>query len=296
MIVKHFTLSTFNYVMNTALKKVIFFTLCAIFITVVIWLWRSPAHYLRVIFLDVSQGDSILIITPDGQDILIDGGPDGSAAAKVGKYLPPWDRVIEYVIPTHQDADHITGLAGVLKKYQVRHIVWRPFPETTAVGRTVADLIRRENAEVVTADQRIDVELGEDCDLHIYAPTAAALRPGAATNDTSIVSQLDCAGKRFMFTGDAPQAVEMELIETEDVRSDVVKLGHHGSKTSSAYYFLRAVDPAYAVVSAGRENRYHHPHPSVTAMVKKLGIMLLSTQSGGDVEFRVSAGGIITYN
>lgn len=241
---------------------------------------------LHVYFFDVGQGDAIFIVTPEGEQVLIDGGPSSDVVALVSAHMPYRDRTIETVLGTHPDLDHVTGLVDVLERYAVETIITTEATGASAAADAWVEAAAAEpDAAVFYARARQVYQLGASTTLTILSP---ATNPAAlASNGGSIVARLSYDNTHFMLTGDAPQGIETYLVETASTSlpAQVLKLGHHGSDSSSAATFLRAVNPQYAVVSAGVNNRYEHPAATVLARVgANTEAAIVSTQHG-TIEF-----------
>lgn len=236
---------------------------------------------LRVWFFDVGQGDATLIVTPDGHQILIDGGPDRAVLSKLGEVMPPWDRTLDAVVATHPDADHIGGLAAVLDRYEVARVVYNGDDKDTSVADAFNAAREAEPGAVVELGRRGSVLAFGDVTLTELWPAPSALRD-EDTNVASIVYRLDYGDTSVLLMGDATEAVESQVASSAgDV--DVLKAGHHGSATSSSYAFIQAVSPELAVISCGEDNRYGHPHPAVVDRFLELGAAILRTDLDGDI-------------
>lgn len=264
-----------------------------VFVAVVVW-WpllliattgASESGYLKVHFLDVGQGDAIFIETPDGVQVLIDGGPDGTVVRELSAVMPLLDRTIDMVVGTHPDKDHIGGLIDVLERYEVAHIVVTDNAGTTAVAERFQNSVAAEGAQIYTAQAGQWYRLGEEVMMLVYSPAGRA--DVMESNASSIVVQLVYGETTFLLTGDATIAIEDYLVATFSDRldSDVLKLGHHGSRTSTSEVFLDTVTPVYAVVQAGKNNSYGHPHPEVLERVAARAIPTVSTGSDGRATF-----------
>lgn len=241
---------------------------------------------LTVAFLDVGQGDAIYIETPDGVQAIIDGGPDQSVIRELPKFMSAFDQTIQVVLATHPDKDHIGGLTDVLERYTVEHVVRTENNSDTSVAAVFAALESKENATTHYVRAGQEFMLGASTTLLILSPSSNP--EGWESNSASIVAQLIYGEVAFMLTGDAPLGVEEYLAESYGplLESEVLKLGHHGSRTSTADSFLAAVNPEYAVVSAGKGNSYGHPHETVVAKVQAQGSTILSTATEGTVIFK----------
>lgn len=263
----------------------------AVFILVLIALnaivFAVPVPYgLTVSFLDVGQGDAIFIQTGDGVELLIDGGPDSSVLRGLGNQMPFWDRRIDAVVATHPDKDHIGGLVDVLKRYDVGTIVESGVSHDTSFTRSFEKGSQSENAARILARRGMRLQLGKDAYADVLYP-ATNVSNLKETNAGSIALRVVYGETEFMLTGDAPSSVEKLLVATygEKLQSDVLKAGHHGSKTSSVESFVRAVNPKYVIYSRGCDNSYGHPHETVVALFQKLEIPTLDTCREGTITF-----------
>lgn len=242
------------------------------------------AGKLRMYFFNVGQGDAILIRTPHGEDIVIDGGPDRTALAKLGGTLPFFDRDIELAVVTHPHADHLAGLLEISKRYGLRE-VWESgfsmgddledaWNEQLHAGNIAARVVRA--GEVVARD---------GVRLEVLAPF-----PGNESrnpNDASIVIRLVYGETEVLLVGDATAAVEEKLLAewgNERLDADILKVGHHGSRDGSSREFLRAVSPETAVISVG-VNHYGHPAFRTIKHLEEAGATVYRTDRDGDVEF-----------
>jgi competence protein ComEC len=245
----------------------------------------SKKEVLRVSFLDVGQGDSILIETPNGVRALIDGGVSPSVTREIGSLLPWNERVIDLVVATHADADHIGGLPEVLEEYDVKATLEPNSSSETAVYAAWQILEREEGAAEMIAEREQVFELDQGVYLTILYPVEGMY--GLEGNDASIVSRLSYGDTCFILTGDAALAVEEELVaaDGELLDCEVLKAGHHGSRTSTSRAFVDAVSPEYTVISAGRDNRYGHPHEEVVNTLMGSGTEILGTYEHGTITF-----------
>lgn len=239
----------------------------------------------RVAFLDIGQGDAIFVESPTGRQMLIDGGANQSVLRQLPTVMGAYDRTIDVVVATHPDQDHIGGLSYVFDRYEVGAIVATESKSPSAAYGALTEGALSENAARVTARRGMLIDLGASTTFRVLYPDRDVMHE--ETNDASIVGQLTCNGQTYMLTGDAPQWVERYLVGTEGTRlkSDVLKAGHHGSNTSSAREFVKLVDPDVAIISAGKDNRYGHPHPEVIELFKAEAIAVRSTADEGTIIF-----------
>lgn len=255
-----------------------------------------PAPSLSVSFLDVGQGDSILVTGPTGIEMLIDGGKDRSVVRQLPKVMGPFDRTIDAVVATHPDADHTGGLPDVLARYRVSRILESGREAESSFAQRLEDAEARERGAarmLVRQGMRIHLGGGAYADV-LHPEDNVAKLPD--TNDASVVMRVVYGDTAFMLTGDAPVWVEDRIIArygTAALESDVLKAGHHGSKTSTGASFLAAVDPDTVVISAGRDNSYGHPHEEVVERIRASGTSLVSTAEQGTVTL-VSDGASVT--
>ncbi|MDX9893383.1 MAG: MBL fold metallo-hydrolase [Patescibacteria group bacterium] len=239
---------------------------------------------LQIYFFDVGQGDSMLIKTPGQQYIVIDGGPDNTLIYKLGRYLPFYQRQIDLIILTHPDADHLVGLNEVLRRYQVENILVTGIVDAEPAYEEFWRLVKYHQTRVLLAGQTKNINLSADLNLAILYPNSSLVGQKVAdSNDSSIVVRLDYPTGCVVLTGDASQSVEKQLLATDSKLScGLLKLGHHGSKTSSSLDWLKAVNPALAIIQVG-ENKFGHPSPEVLNRLTQLNIPVLTTRSVGDI-------------
>jgi competence protein ComEC len=242
---------------------------------------------LHIDFLDVGQGDSALVTMPDGTTLLVDGGGKIAEATRsigetvVSEYL--WWRglaEVDYVLVTHADADHIDGLNDVLKNFAVRRALIAREPAGDPEFSKFSETLKQTNtaAEILQAG---DV-------IHFGAAEVSVLWPPAggdgSTNNDSIVLRVKFGERSILLTGDIEKQAEKALLGSQqDLRADVVKVPHHGSKTSSTEDFVRATAPQFAVISVGRHSMFGHPHKDVVQRWQANGATVLTTGECGTI-------------
>ncbi|MBI2628088.1 MAG: MBL fold metallo-hydrolase [Candidatus Niyogibacteria bacterium] len=242
---------------------------------------------LTVAFLNVGQGDAILVDTPNNQQILIDGGPNKQVLAELSKVLPFYDRSIDVVIATHSDQDHISGLLDVLERYEVDFVMEPGVESETTVYKEFEKLVDEKQIKKILARRGMKLRLSDNAYLLILFPDRDVLKMD--TNDASIVAKLVYGNASFLFTGDSPKKIEGYLVSVDknlpagELDVDVLKAGHHGSKTSSLESFVEYASPKYAIISAGKNNRYGHPHQEVMDILAKFGVKILRTDLLGSI-------------
>lgn len=245
-----------------------------------------PDRRLHVTFLDVGQGDAILVQTSAHQQILIDGGPSPQAlATQLGKRLSFWDRSIDLVVLTHPQRDHLTGLTEVVRRYRVGRVVESGVAASTAEYAEWRRLLEEKAIPFTRAQTGQRILLGQDMWLEVLAPTEELLA-AANLNDTSVVTRLVTPALNMLFTGDIEEAGERALRLLDlPLESMVLKVPHHGSASSTSPALLRAVQPAVAVISVGADNPYGHP--AAQTLERLQGITVLCTHERGSIEFVV---------
>ena len=248
---------------------------------------------LTVVFLDAGQGDAIFIEAPNGNQVLIDGGPNKSVLRQLSKVMPFYDRSIDIVIATHPDKDHIGGLPDVLQRYTVDFILESGAKNDTGISRAFESAILQNKIKRIFAKREMAITLGDDVFLNILFPDRNVSE--VESNTASIVAQLVYKNTEFMFTGDSPKTIEEYLVflDGEKLRSDVLKVGHHGSKTSSSESFVGYVSPEYAIISAGADNSYGHPHKEVVEILNQFGSAILNTKDNGAIVFKSDGENIV---
>jgi len=243
---------------------------------------------LTVAFLDVGQGDSIYIESPTGIEIIIDGGPDNSILRGLPSLMGPFDRTIDAIIETHPDADHIAGFVDLLRRYNVKVFIEPGINKDTATAKTLLEEVYAEDAAHLIARRGMYLELGGGAELYILFPDFdVATLPASKSNEGGIVARLVYGQTSILFMADVSKKVEDRLIELEGVglQSDVLKVGHHGSKNSTGGSFLSTVLPAAAIISVGGDNRYGHPTEEVLNELSSQNIKTLRTDVEGTLVF-----------
>ena len=266
-----------------------FLILADAFILCIVFDFNEPKH-LEVVFFNVGQGDAAFVETPNRQQVLIDGGPNSLVLKKLAKVMPFYDHTLDLVILTHPEKDHLTGLLEVLKRYQVKNILWTGIVRETAEYREWERLIKEEGARVIIAGGKQRIVLQEKPGIFIdilYPSQGLEGKIMEDSNDSSVIVRFSFGNDSLLFTGDASSKIEDEL-SGQDLASTVLKIAHHGSKTSTSEKFLEEVSPETAVISVG-ENSYGHPTPEVLARLQKFDINVLITKINGDIKI-VSSG------
>ena len=272
----------------------------AVIVAGVVWAvaLAMPDGRMRVIFADVGQGDATLIVTPNARSVLVDGGPEREAAARlVGEALPFWDRSLDAVVLTHPHDDHARGLVQVLERYDVEHIVHRDIQHDGAAYDEWRRLAAQEGAVKVEAVQGRRFTLDGVLFEILWPPQELLSGTSSDLNNASVVLRVTYRATSFLLPADIHSEAEARLVETASIDSDVLKVPHHGSRTSSSPAFLDAVSPAAAVISVDAESRHGHPHAEVVDALRArmAAESVILTSESGTVEF-VSDGRSLTVS
>ncbi len=245
----------------------------------------APNGHLHAYFLDIGQGDATLLISPSGRRILIDGGPDNTVLQRIGGHLPLLDRRIDLLVATHPDSDHTAGLVEVLRRYDVQTVLIAGVWHDTATYRMLLQEIVRQHIPIVVPDPSTDIRFDDGLTFDVLWP-----RPGQMgktpddTNNVGIVLRALSPDFSVLLTGDIEAPAETAILQTgQDLAADILKVAHHGSKTSSGTGFLLAASPRFASISAGMRNSYGHPHTATLDRLRALGIPLAITFRDGEI-------------
>lgn len=242
---------------------------------------------LTVDVFDIGQGDAMLITTPTGEHILVDGGPDASVVAKLSRRLGFFDRTIDLVIATHPQADHITGLLSVLDHFTVKRVMLTTIKNETPEYRALREKISEKGVALADSADIPRVDFGDSRGVALDVLWPQRSYSGRLVDDPNIVStvfRLTYGATRFLFTGDAGNDIEQQLLKGgTDLRAGALKVGHHGSDTSTTQAFLDAVSPSVAAISVGRKNTFGHPSRRVLRRLERAGVATYRTDAHGDI-------------
>ena len=270
-------------------KKNFKYYFLAALLVVAVFVWYAvlaeSRDGLTVAFLDVGQGDATLI-EKDGNQILIDGGRNKKVLQELSKVMPFYDRSIDLVIATHPDADHIGGLSDILENFNIGLIMETGVGSDTAVYAEFERQLEEKNLKKILARRGMKIMLGKDAYLLILFPNIDVT--GFDTNEASIVAKLVYGSTSFLLTADSPKNIEQYLaaLSPNSVDVDVLKVGHHGSRTSTSEQLAGYASPLYAVISVGKDNNYGHPHKEVIDTLNKFSIPILRTDEMGTIKFK----------
>ena len=281
------------------MKKSWYYFIVLFLLTANIICWRqvfvlSEENLLKVDFFSVGQGDSEFITTPQGHQILIDGGPNSVVLEKLAERMPFFDKTIDVVILTHPEKDHMTGILEVLEKYKVDYFLWTGVVKDNAENKKLAVLLKEisrpknsflaslsgdYSTNVATLSVGDKIKVGNVVvDIFSPADDVNGTQP-KDVNETSVVAKLVYGRNSFLFVGDIGFNTEKQLT---GLKADVLKVAHHGSKYSTGELFLENVEPEYAVIEVGK-NSYGHPTPETLQRLEKFGIKTFNTYTDGDI-------------
>jgi competence protein ComEC len=245
-----------------------------------------PDGLLHVAFLDVGQGDAILVTTPDGRQMLIDGGPTATDLNwRLGQEMPFWDHSLNLVVNTHPDADHLAGLVPLLDRYQVEQALVTDMAGDSNLYREWETQLAEADLTPAIGQVGMQLALGSGVTATLLTPGPATVREDQ-TNNHSVVMYLQMGQISFLLTGDIEKPVEHNLVFGQaPLKAMVLKSPHHGSKTSSSAIFLEAVNAQIVVISVGVDNQFGHPSPEVLDRYAEHGLIVFRTDEQGTIEF-----------
>jgi competence protein ComEC len=271
---------------QTYWRLVVVALLGIVLVYVSVSLYRSSHHTLSFVMLDIGQGDALLITSPTGNQIIVDGGPGKNLLSRLPHHMSPFDRDIDMIIVTNPDKDHFEGFIPLLSSYKVgvfadsgvsasTNPLWNELTSTVDATHT--------NRLTLTAGDRIDIGGGAYIDI-LFPDREVS---DVSHNDGSLVAKLIYGKTSVLLTGDSTQSIEHYLIEKYDtgLHSSLLKVAHHGSRTSTSQEFVKLVQPEVALISAGRGNMYGHPHKETLDTLAKENIPVIGTFSAGDIVF-----------
>ncbi|WP_415335229.1 ComEC/Rec2 family competence protein [Clostridium perfringens] len=241
---------------------------------------ESEYSGMSVTYLNVGQGDSELIQV-NGINMLIDAGTNAGANDLVKDLKNRGIKTIDIAIATHPHEDHIGGMDEVLENFDVKSFYAPKVAHTTKTYENMLKAVKNEGLKIQQIKEGTKIDLGKDTEVQVYSPVKSQYEE---LNNYSPVMKISYGQNSFMFTGDAESLVEKEILnENKDLKADVLKLGHHGSHSSTSEEFLKAVDPSIAIVSCAKDNKYGHPHKETMSNLKKAGITVYETFRDGDI-------------
>jgi len=276
------------------MKKYLLISFGIVLLFLVFFVWQYiifSNRQLHIIFCNVGQGDAILIRTPEGKQILLDGGPDDTVLRCVSDHMPFWDRNIELIILSHPHADHLNGLISVLDRYEVDHFITEPLENKTEGYKALLALVARRHIkkqDVLAGDvMRIEPEVL----LSVLGPTKQYLERtspqgsiGESSEFGSLITKFSYRDFDVLFTGDSQVSGLNAALKGETFEVDVLHVPHHGSKYGLDKKLMEGIDPKLSVISVGRKNRYGHPAPFILTLLQNHRVKYFRTDQDGDIE------------
>lgn len=258
----------------------------------VVFVWMAVGHlisdlWFKVVILDVGQGDAILLRGPGGLDVLVDAGPNGRRLRqKLSSYRPFWDQKLELAVITHPDADHITGFLDLFQNFEIKTVLLTGVLHQTKTYKQLLDNIEQAGTQVILAQTGEVITAAQlPWQFKVISPfKSPVFQKVKAINNAGIVGLLTIGQRHFLLTADIESEQEKNIIRHLKLPwIDVLKVAHHGSRTSTSQEFLKSIKPALAVISVGKKNPYHHPHPDVLRRLRLLPVW--QTAQAGTIVF-----------
>ena len=242
--------------------------------------FESSEGNLVIHYIDVGQGDSTLVMFPNDEVALIDGGTKAGRLDLVD-YLKKFKiNKIDYLIGTHPHEDHIGGLPEVIRNFEIGKIYLPNKTNNTQIFEELLNEIKNNNLKISEGKTGVEIIENKDFKFYMIGPS----KEYQNINNNSIVTKITYKDFSTLITGDAEKEAELDMIkEGHNLKADILRVGHHGSSTSNSEEFLDKVDPAYAIISYGKDNTYGHPHREVIDSLNKRNIVTLKTEELGDI-------------
>ncbi|KKR50736.1 MAG: Competence protein ComEC [Candidatus Curtissbacteria bacterium GW2011_GWA1_40_16] len=282
--------------MDNKSKAILTISLCLFVLGILAIAASGKLGRVRIIACDVGQGDGILIITPGGRDVVIDGGPGSKIADCLSRYMPFWDRTVEMMVLSHPQQDHMEGQMAVFANYKVEHMVTTGVKNDTELHREWQKALVAEGSKVYkpVAGDSISVD---GVNFEVLWPASVRyniweVAPPTDVNESSVILRLSYSGQCAYFTGDIPKEI-LEMVA--DRNCSILKVAHHGSKTGTSPRVLEEIKPAVAIISVGKNNRFGHPHKEVVDMLEAAHSKILRNDQLGNVEVDLDSKGKIIY-
>jgi competence protein ComEC len=246
--------------------------------------WQNSNRKLTFAMLDVGQGDALFIESPTGTQVLIDGGPPRKILSQLARVMSPLDRHIDAFIITNPDQDHIGGFPDVLNVYKVDRVFESGTWNDSKTYQNLRTEIKNKNIPDILARKGMRLNIGGGAAIDILFPDrdVSAWSP----NDGSVMAKLIYGNTSIMLTGDATIKTEKIILgeySPAQLRSAILKVGHHGSRTSTSASFVKALSPQYALISDGKDNKYGHPHQETLNTLSSLGVKIFRTDLLGSI-------------
>ncbi len=261
-----------------------------------------PKDYLKIYFIDVDQGDCSFIITPQNKTILIDGGNnenyDYGKNVVVPFILKSGIGKVDYIIISHFDSDHVGGLFAVMEDLNVGRVIISAQGESSENFETFNDIVKENKIQVIVAKKGDRIQIENDLYVDVLWPNASKLISENVLNNNSIVCKLHYKSFSMLFTGDIEEIAERQILaeyrnNMQILDSTILKVGHHGSKTSSTQEFVNIVKPKIALIGVGKNNKFGHPNMEILERLKNSGSKIYRTDKFGEISVIVDSKGRI---
>lgn len=248
-----------------------------------LYLKNKGSNDFDVHYIDVGQGDSTLLVLPNNKTILIDSGDEQHANKLISYIRAKGIKKLDLVVVTHPDSDHIGAMDKVLQNFQVSKFAMPDVTADTVQYKQIIRELMNKNLTINRLYSNDKINLDDKVQLDVLSPVKS--RTYDDKNDYSIVIKATYDKTSFIFMGDASFETEAEIINNHGdfIKSDVLKVGHHGSSSSTSEYVLKKISPSLVVISCGLNNKYHHPHKIVLDLLKKYDIPIYRTDKDGDI-------------
>lgn len=263
-----------------------FITLLLLILNIFIFyfIWQESHKGFTFAMLNVGQGDALFIESPTGTQILVDGGPPKKILSEISKVIVPFDRHIDAFIITNPDQDHIAGFLDILKIYKVDKVFESGALTDSKIYQNLRNELEKRNIPIILAKRGMKLDMGGGVMMDILFPDQDVA--SWSTNDGSVVARLSYGDMSIMLTGDATTTTENIILKENSntqLHSNILKVGHHGSRTSTSYEFLKTISPSYAFISDGKNNKYGHPHQDTLNTLASFGVKILRTDQFGTI-------------
>lgn len=272
------------------LKKyglVLLFSVLSLAVLLIFYIdWHNVHPRLTFTVFNIGQGDAMLIDSPSRTQVLVDAGSGRVTLNNLSQVMSPFDRYIDVLIITNPDQDHIGGVVDILKVYDVGMILESGTTNTSKTYQNLKKEIRSRGIKNILARSGMKVHLGDGAFIEILFPDRDVSL--WERNDGSVVAMLHYGENKILLTGDSTSKTEKIILSVQEpgaIKSDILKVAHHGSRTSSSNAFIEQVSPLYAVISSGEDNSYGHPHKDVLDTLYKSGAQVLRTDILGTIIF-----------
>lgn len=277
--------------MKNNLKKVFPLFLLSVFL-LNFFIWQqylskdiSKGENLEFYMLDVGQGDGLYFRTPKGQDVVVDGGPGKDVLGELGKAMPFYDKYINMIIITHPHQDHIGGLISIIEKYDVGQVLMTGIMYKSDDYDELKALIRDKKIPIKIVKAGEKFSFSDNISLDILAPEAMDNKTIDNLNNSSIVAILDYKNFEILLSGDAEVEEWSPVLKKEfPEKIEILKAAHHGSSNGTSEKLLEKIKPQVALISAGKGNRYGHPHIETLKILEKFGVKIYRTDQSGTIK------------